>query len=76
MVFYVGSVFVIGLIVSPDNPDLLNGSGTAASPWVIAIQTAGIPALPSIINAVVLTSAFVRPPRHDAELTRVVRRKL
>lgn len=29
----------------------------AASPWVIAIQRAGIKALPSIINAVIITSA-------------------
>lgn len=31
--------------------------GAAASPWVIAINRAGIDALPSIINAVILTSA-------------------
>lgn len=33
-------------------------SGTAGSPFVLAFQTARIKALPSIINAVVITSAF------------------
>ncbi|KAL8293177.1 hypothetical protein RQP46_000871 [Phenoliferia psychrophenolica] len=56
--FYVIGVFMIGLIVSPTDNDLLNGSGTVASPWVIAIRESGIKALPSIINAVILTSAF------------------
>ncbi|KAL8286128.1 hypothetical protein RQP46_004616 [Phenoliferia psychrophenolica] len=57
-IFYVGGVFVIGLLVSPNNDQLLNGSGVSASPWVIAIEEAGIRALPSIINVVVLISAF------------------
>ncbi|KAM0745998.1 putative amino acid transporter [Meredithblackwellia eburnea MCA 4105] len=56
--FYVFGVFVMGLLVSPNDPNLLNGSGTAASPWVIAIENAGIKALPSIINVVVLLAAF------------------
>ncbi|ORY79319.1 amino acid permease/ SLC12A domain-containing protein [Leucosporidium creatinivorum] len=56
--FYVIGVFVMGLIVSPNDEGLLNNSGSSASPWVIAIRNAGIPALPSIVNAVVLISAF------------------
>lgn len=32
---------------SPDNEQLLTGTGTAASPWVIAIENAGIKGLPS-----------------------------
>ena len=44
---------------SDTNVNLLGGSYNAtASPFVIAITDAGIPALPSIINAVVLISAF------------------
>jgi len=40
------------------NADLDTSTGTAASsPWVIGIQLAQIRALPSIINAVILTSA-------------------
>ncbi|GJN92789.1 hypothetical protein Rhopal_005827-T1 [Rhodotorula paludigena] len=56
--FYFIGTFVIGLIVSPNDPNLTNGDGVNASPWVIAIQNAGISALPSIVNAAVLLSAF------------------
>ena len=59
--FYVGGIFIISVLVNYDNPLLLNetGAGTAsASPFVIAIQNAGIPALPSIANAVFLISAW------------------
>lgn len=55
--FYVLGSLAIGVVVASDDPDLLHGTGSAASPWVIAVQRAGIQALPSIINAVILTSA-------------------
>ncbi|ORY31445.1 amino acid permease/ SLC12A domain-containing protein [Naematelia encephala] len=58
LIFYLGGTFVIGLIVDPATPQLKLGSGIAQSPWVIAIRNAGIPALPSIINACLLTSAW------------------
>jgi len=59
LVFYILGVFILGLICPSDNPDLTTGTGTAASsPWVIAINLAGIKALPSIINACLLTSAW------------------
>ncbi|KAL8277072.1 hypothetical protein RQP46_010500 [Phenoliferia psychrophenolica] len=55
--FYIGGVFVIGLTVPYTNELLLSDSGTAtASPFVIAIQAAGIHGLPSVINAVILLS--------------------
>ncbi|VDB91570.1 unnamed protein product [Peniophora sp. CBMAI 1063] len=59
LLFYIGGVIVIGLLV-PSNDDRLNlASGTAASsPFVIAIQNAKIRALPSIINACLLTAAW------------------
>ncbi|KAL1945996.1 hypothetical protein VTO73DRAFT_1998 [Trametes versicolor] len=59
LLFYIGGVAVIGLLV-PSNDDRLNlNDGTAAaSPFVIAISNAGIKALPSIINAAILTSAW------------------
>ncbi|KAJ5513751.1 Amino acid/polyamine transporter I [Penicillium fimorum] len=62
-IFYVGSVFLVGLCVSSKDHRLLNAidsgaAGVGASPFVIAIENGGIPVLPSIINAVVLTSAF------------------
>jgi amino acid transporter len=58
LVFYILGTTVIGLLVPSNNPSLVIESGTAASPFVIAIQTAGIKSLPSIINACLLTSAW------------------
>ncbi|KAH7305535.1 amino acid permease [Stachybotrys elegans] len=56
--FYVVSILIVGMIVRYDDPSLQVSTGTAQqSPFVIAFQRAGIRALPSIINAVVLTSA-------------------
>ncbi|GAB1200480.1 hypothetical protein APSETT444_009853 [Aspergillus pseudonomiae] len=61
-IFYVGSVFLVGMCVSARDNRLLNAiksgaKGAGASPFVIAIQNGGIRALPSIINAVILSSA-------------------
>jgi amino acid transporter len=57
--FYVLGSLAIGVLVASNDPHLLSGSGVGAarSPWVIGIQNAGIPVLPHIINAVILTSA-------------------
>lgn len=60
--FYVLGSLAIGVLIPYDEPRLLDAqasdaAGGAASPWVIAVYRAGIPALPSIINAVILTSA-------------------
>ncbi|EEA23704.1 hypothetical protein TMatcc_006785 [Talaromyces marneffei ATCC 18224] len=62
-VFYVLSVLLAGMCVSATDSRLLNAinqsaPGVGASPFVIAMQNGGIKVLPSIINAVVLTSAF------------------
>ncbi|KAK4543240.1 hypothetical protein LTR36_005790 [Oleoguttula mirabilis] len=59
IVFYVLSIFVVGLLVPYNDPNLGISTGTAEqSPFVIAFQSAGIKVLPSIINAIVCTSAF------------------
>jgi len=58
LLFYILGTFVIGLLVPSTNKSLLLESGTAASPFVIAIETAGIKSLPSLINACLLTSAW------------------
>ncbi|KAG8779652.1 hypothetical protein FRC12_023981 [Ceratobasidium sp. 428] len=59
VLFYVSSIFMIGLLLPSTDPMLLNGSGTAAqSPFVIAMNRARIRVLPDIVNAVVLSSAF------------------
>lgn len=57
IIYFLGS-FVVGLVVASNNPALGSTSTASASPYVIAIQAAGIKVLPSIINAAVLTSAL------------------
>lgn len=59
LVFYILGVFVTGLLVPFNDPNLLSDTGNAAqSPYVIAFTRAGIKVLPSIINAAIFTSAF------------------
>jgi amino acid transporter len=57
--FYVLGSFIIGVTVSSNDPQLTaeGASGAQKSPWVIACKNAGIPVLPHIINAVIMTSA-------------------
>lgn len=62
IVFYVLGSLVISVIVSANDPELLQAvskgaTNAGASPFVLGIQRAGIPALNHIINAVILTSA-------------------
>lgn len=60
ILFYVVNLALVGLIV-PANNEALNGSAGASSlhsPFVIAIQLAGIKALPSIFNAVILIAVM------------------
>ncbi|GMK58934.1 hypothetical protein CspeluHIS016_0603760 [Cutaneotrichosporon spelunceum] len=61
LIFYVLGIFVISVLVPYDEPRLLNGksgSDASASPFVIAIENAGIKGLPSVINAVILSAAW------------------
>ncbi|KAG6333090.1 hypothetical protein ID866_6003 [Astraeus odoratus] len=51
--FYICSVIIVGMLVPSNYPYL-----SEQSPFVIAFQTAGVKALPSIINAIVIASAF------------------
>ncbi|KAL8336585.1 hypothetical protein RB601_000416 [Gaeumannomyces tritici] len=62
-IFYVLAIFLVGLCTSSRDPKLLNAISSSApgagqSPFVIAIDNAGIKTLPHIINAVVLSSAW------------------
>jgi amino acid transporter len=59
--FYILAVLIVGMLVRSDDSDLGNPDteGTAGqSPFVIAATRAGIKAIPNIVNAIVLTSAF------------------
>lgn len=59
LMFYIGGVIVIGWLVPYNTPNLLGGADNASSsPYVIAIVNAKIKALPSIVNAVILVSAW------------------
>ncbi|PNS17827.1 Cationic amino acid transporter 1 [Sphaceloma murrayae] len=59
--FYVISLTIVGLLVPYDEPRLLTGSSSAdatASPFVIAIQNAGISGLPSVMNVVIMIAVL------------------
>ena len=57
--FYVAGSLAISMVVSCNDPLLLGGgSGAGASPWAIAAKRAGIRGLDSVINAVILLSAW------------------
>ena len=58
--FYVINLFIVGIILRSDDDRLLGASGanTKASPFVLAIQDAGIKVLPSIFNSVITISVL------------------
>ncbi|KAL4754147.1 hypothetical protein BDW72DRAFT_214631 [Aspergillus terricola var. indicus] len=53
-VFYLASVALIGILISPFNENLLAGSGVSAFPFVIAINQAGIKGLPDFLNVAII----------------------
>ncbi|EAL86439.1 hypothetical protein KXW98_006498 [Aspergillus fumigatus] len=56
LIFFVLTIFFIGLLVPYDNPNLVTDTSNAsASPMVIAANLAGVQVLPGLINAVLLT---------------------
>ena len=58
-IFYVLSVLILGMLVRSDDDRLNDDSGTAAqSPFVIAASAAGSKGIPSLVNAIVITSAW------------------
>ncbi|KAF9891224.1 hypothetical protein FE257_004788 [Aspergillus nanangensis] len=48
---YLASSIMVGLLVPGNDDRLLSGSGATTSPFVIAVQDAGIAGLPHLINA-------------------------
>jgi amino acid transporter len=58
-IFYIVNLFLVGLIVPSNSPYYsAPGAESRRSPFVIAIETAGIKALPSIFNAMILISVM------------------
>lgn len=60
-IFYIVTLFLVGLIVPYTDPRLLSGASSydaKASPFVIAIKIGQIEVLPSIFNAVILISVL------------------
>ncbi|PVU85858.1 hypothetical protein BB560_006886 [Smittium megazygosporum] len=60
LLFYVLSIFLIGLIMPYDDPNLLKSGAenVAYSPMVIVLRIAGIKPAADIMNAVILTSVI------------------
>ena len=59
LVFYVGGVLCVGILVPHTEPLLGTAQkGAGSSPFVLAAVRMGIPALPSVFNALILTSAW------------------
>ncbi|EMC91393.1 hypothetical protein BAUCODRAFT_326683 [Baudoinia panamericana UAMH 10762] len=59
--FYIVSLTLVGLLVPYDEPRLINGTSSAdakASPFVIAIENAGIGGLPSVFNVVIMIAVL------------------
>ena len=59
VLFYCLSVLIVGMLVPSNDDRLGNYSGTAAtSPFVLAASAAGLNGVPSLVNAIVITSAW------------------
>lgn len=56
--FYVMGSLIVTITVSPTDPGLFGGSGTNASPFVIAYRNAGIPAMAHLMNAIIFISVL------------------
>ncbi|KAG7194936.1 uncharacterized protein KQ657_004045 [Scheffersomyces spartinae] len=61
--FYFGGIFFMNSLCASNNPTLLDAkksasAGVAASPWVIGIRDVGVKGLDSLVNAIVMTSAW------------------
>ena len=63
LIFYIGGILAIGVLVAYNDRNLTAAieraaPGAGRSPFVIAINNAGVKGLPSVINAVILSSAW------------------
>ncbi|KAF7539132.1 hypothetical protein G7Z17_g12484 [Cylindrodendrum hubeiense] len=61
IIFYVLALMLVGLLVPSNEPRLMDGKNSAdasASPFVIAIESAGATILPSVMNVVILIAVI------------------
>jgi amino acid transporter len=62
LLFYVILVLLLGMILAYDDKGLIAASkltnSASASPFVVAIQSAGIPVLPGLLNGCILIFVF------------------
>lgn len=60
VLFYMVSIFIIGLIIPATSPNLLgsDASDIAISPFTLVFQRAGLAVAASVMNAVILTSVL------------------
>ncbi|KAJ3127766.1 hypothetical protein HK100_009565 [Physocladia obscura] len=56
IIFYLGSIFLVGVILSPTSTTIL-GASIADSPFVYAYNQIGIPSAAGIMNAVIIIAA-------------------
>lgn len=56
--FFVVNIWLVGMCVPADDTDLATASGTLGSPFVIAIQRAGVPGLAHAINGFIFLSVI------------------
>ncbi|KND89427.1 General amino-acid permease GAP1 [Tolypocladium ophioglossoides CBS 100239] len=60
-IFYVVTLLLVGLLVPYNEPRLLGGQSSvdaSASPFVIAVESAGSTILPSVMNAVIMVAVL------------------
>ena len=70
--FYIIGSLMITITVSPKDPNLFGGSGTNASPFVIAFRNAGIDGLAHAMNAIIFISVFSSGNANAYAATRTV----
>ncbi|KAL0570909.1 Amino-acid permease inda1 [Marasmius crinis-equi] len=58
ILIYIVSLTIVGLMVPYDDDRLLGGSGSAASPFVIALDRAKIPGVNHLVNATICVSVL------------------
>ncbi|KAJ6789137.1 hypothetical protein PWT90_01529 [Aphanocladium album] len=59
VLFYMLAILIVGMLVASDDKRLEGGGDSVTqSPFVIAAQAANLPAIPSVVNAILISSAW------------------